>query len=50
MCLTVSDTNIKALDVLQNISLRQTTNVPWFVSNKQIRKDLKMSFVKECLV
>jgi hypothetical protein len=44
---TASTSNVEILERFQAKALRQIVNAPWYVSNAVIRRDLRMSTVKE---
>lgn len=44
---TASYSNIDIIERYQSKTLRQITNAPWFITNKHIRQDLKISPVRE---
>lgn len=44
---TASNSNIDILERYQSKTLRQITDVPWFITNKAIRNDLSMSTVRD---
>lgn len=48
--ITASKTNLNKLQVLQNKILRIITKAPWFVTNKNIHKDLDVEFIYQVLV
>lgn len=45
-----ANTHVKKIQTLQNITLRQIVNAPWYIRNKDIHKDLKIRDIKDEII